>query len=507
MNEPTFFSIFPPVIAIFLAILTRQVFLSLFIGIWMGWMIHLFDLQKFLLIRLQVAQFFNSSSDSLFIQIISLLWGVIKIILQSIAQTLEALVKVFADAGNTKVIIFSALVGALITFTQYSGGMEGFINWITTKKLIRTRRGAGLLAWAVGMIIFIESSICVLITGAIARPLFDKFKISREKLAYIADSTSAPKCVLIPLNAWGAFIIALLSAQGVEQGWKIMLLAIPLNFYAWIAILLVLGVVLLQKDLGPMRQAEKRVQVEGKLLRDGAEPLVSSEVITVEKKSGIPARTINMLLPILMMVVMMPLGLVITGNGDFTQGSGSTAVLWAVFSALLAAGVSYRLQGIMSITEIMEQFMKGISGLMPLALLMLMAFAIGDVCKILGTGQYVANLAKSWLIPQLVPAVLFIISCFIAFATGTSWGTFAMMIPIAVPTAQLIGLPLAPTVAAVLGGGVFGDHCSPISDTTIIASMAAATDHIDHVRTQLPYALLAAGLALGLYLIIGIFYN
>ncbi len=507
MNEPTFFSILPPIIAIFLAILTRQVFLSLFTGIWMGWMVHLTTLQSFLTIRLQVAHFFNSSADSFLIQAISLIWGTSKLFIQSIAQTIEALVKVFADAGNTKVIIFSAMVGALITFTQYSGGMDGFINWITTKKLIRSRRGAGLLAWTVGLVIFIESSISVLITGAIARPLFDKLKISREKLAYIADSTSAPKCVLIPLNAWGAFIIALLSTQGVEQGWKIMLLAIPFNFYAWLAILIVLGVILFQKDLGPMRQAEARVQREGKLLRDGAEPLVSSEVVTVEKKIGIPARTINMLLPILVMVVMMPVGLVITGNGDFTQGSGSTAVLWAIFSALLVAGFSYRLQKIMSVKEIMDQFMKGISGLMPLALLMLMAFAIGDVCKVLGTGQYVAGLAKSWLIPQLVPAVLFLISCFIAFATGTSWGTFAMMIPIAVPTAQLIGLPLVPAVAAVLGGGVFGDHCSPISDTTIIASMASATDHIDHVRTQLPYALLAAGLALGLYLIIGVIYN
>lgn len=470
-------------------------------------MIHLAELRHFFRLRLQIAQFFNTSSESWLVQVISIILGSLKLIIQSIAQTIEALVKVFTDAGNTRVIIFSAMVGALITFTQYSGGMDGFIGWITNKKLIRSRRGAGLLAWGVGMIIFIESSICVLITGAIARPLFDKLRISREKLAYIADSTSAPKCVLIPLNAWGAFIIALLSAQGVDEGWKIMLLAIPFNFYAWIAILIVLGVILLQKDLGPMQQAEKRVQLEGKLLREGAEPLVSSEVITVEKKVGIPARTINMLLPILIMVVMMPVGLIITGNGDFTRGSGSTSVLWAIFLALLVAGLSYRWQRIMTVKEIMDQFMKGISGLMPLALLMLMAFAIGDVCKILGTGKYVAGLAKSWLIPQLVPAVLFIISCFIAFATGTSWGTFAIMIPIAVPTAQLIGLPLVPAVAAVLGGGVFGDHCSPISDTTIIASMASATDHVDHVRTQLPYALLAAGLALGLYLIIGLLYT
>ncbi|MBN2090626.1 hypothetical protein JW964_13525, partial [candidate division KSB1 bacterium] len=166
MNEPTFFSILPPLIAIFLAILTRQVFLSLFIGIWMGWMVHLTGLSNFLSLRLQIAQYFNNSTDSFLVQVISILLGSLKLIIQSIARTIEALVKVFADAGNTKVIIFSAMVGALITFTQYSGGMEGFINWITTKKLIRTKRGAGLLAWSVGLIIFIESSICVLITGA-----------------------------------------------------------------------------------------------------------------------------------------------------------------------------------------------------------------------------------------------------------------------------------------------------------------------------------------------------
>lgn len=473
----------------------------------MGWFVYLAEPVAFHSFTSALKTMLHFSPDSagtdIFLSILSGVGWIFWTFVKSFAQALEALVHVFADSGNTKVIMFSAMVGALITFTQYSGGMEGFVQWVTGKGLVRSRRGAGLLAWFIGMIIFIESSICVLITGAIARPIFDKLKISREKLAYIADSTSAPKCVLIPLNAWGAFVIALLSAQGVGQPWEIMLLSIPYNFYAWFAILLVLFTVIFQKDFGPMRAAERRVQIENKLLRDGAEPIVSTEVITVEKKPGIPARMRNMLIPILVLIVMMPLSLIITGKGDLTQGSGSTSVFWSVLAALIAAAFSYRLQKVMTLKELMDQFMKGIGGLMPLALLMMLAFAIGDVCKVLGTGNYVAGIAQAWLLPQLVPAVLFIVSCFIAFSTGTSWGTFAIMIPIAVPTAQILALPLAPIIAAVLGGGVFGDHCSPISDTTIIASMASASDHIDHVRTQIPYALFAAGGAIVIYLIMG----
>lgn len=505
MDDPTIFSILPPVVAILLAILTRQVFISLFLGIWMGWFVHLADPTALTEISGTIGTFLSLSGDSLIVVISGAIGWFLWSVIRSLGGALEGLVAVFADAGNTKVIIFSAMVGSLITFTQFSGGMEGFVNWVTRKGLVRTRRGAGLLAWIVGLVIFIESSICVLITGAIARPLFDRLKISREKLAYIADSTSAPKCVLIPLNAWGAFIIALLTAQGVANPWEQMFYSIPFNFYAWLAILMVLYTILSQRDFGPMKRAEYRVRIENKIMRDGAEPLVASEVLTVEKKEGISARVLNMLLPILVMVVMMPLSLIITGDGDLTQGSGSTSVFWSVIAALIVAGIAYRWQKIMNLKELMDQFMKGISGLMPLALLMMLAFAIGNVCKLLGTGIYVAGLAEAWLIPQFVPVVLFIFSCFIAFSTGTSWGTFAIMIPIAVPTAQIIGLPLAPSIAAVLGGGVFGDHCSPISDTTIIASMASGTDHIDHVRTQIPYAFLVASLSILLYLFVGFF--
>jgi tetracycline resistance efflux pump len=461
-------SILPPLLAIFLAIKTKHVYISLVLGIWLGWtIIHS--------------------------------WNPVS----GLIQTLGALVAVFKDEDNTRVVLFSAMIGAIITFTQYSGGMKGFINWVVGKGVVRTRKQAGFLAWFLGFIIFIESSICVLVSGAVARPLFDKLKISREKLSYILDSTSAPKCILVPLNAWGAFVIGLLASQGVDNPVRVLVSSMPFNFYAILALLIVLITVLTEKDWGPMKKAEHRVRVENKLLRDGAEPLISTDVVQMEAKEGIPLRAFNMILPVATMVAMMPLVLLITGKGNLMEGSGSASVLWSVIAGLAVGAVAYRAQRIMNVREITDIFMKGVGGLVPLASLMILAFAIGDICEALGTGPFVAQAAKATLNPGIIPTVIFLVSCFIAFSTGTSWGTFAIMIPIAIPMVKIIGLHPGLMTAAVLGGGVFGDHCSPISDTTIISSMASATDHIDHVRTQLPYALAAAGLSVLLFLIFG----
>ena len=470
MENAGWLSILPPILAIILALWTKQVFISLFFGIWLGWTILAHG---------------NP--------------------LSGLAQALEAYIRVFKDGGNTKVIAFSAMVGALIAYTQYSGGVQGFIDWILGKGLVKSRRSAGMLAWLIGMLIFVESSITCLVTGAISRPIFDRLKISREKLAYICDSTSAPVCMMIPLNGWGAFVSGLLAAQAIDQPFLTLLQSLPFNFYSILAIILVPLVVLTEKDIGPMAAAEKRVREEGKILRDGAEPMVSTEIIALPPKAGVKPKAINMLVPVMVMVGMMPLGMSITGSGQIMKGSGATSVFWAVLSAIVVAAILYRLQNILKVKEAVDLFFKGVGGLMPLALLMVLAFAIGDTCKELGTGPYVANLAKTWLNPAMVPVILFLVSCFISFSTGTSWGTFAIMIPIGVPMISLIGGNLYAAVGAILGGGVFGDHCSPISDTTIISSMSAASDHIDHVRTQLPYALLAAGIALILYLLIALF--
>jgi len=468
MDTYGWLSILPPVLAILMAIKTRQVYLSLVLGIWLGW---------------------------------TIIYGWNP--LAGLIHTVDTLVAVFKDADNTRVVLFSALIGAVITFTQYSGGMKGFVNWIVGKGLVKTRKSAGLMAWFLGVIIFIESSICVLVSGAVSRPIFDRLKISREKLSYILDSTSAPKCVLIPLNAWGAFVLGLLVAQGMQAPVRVFISSIPLNFYAITALAIVLVVILYGKDIGPMKKAEKRVREEGKLLRDGAVPLISEDVVMLEKKEGISPRPINMVLPVAVMVLMMPVALFISGKGNLMDGSGSISVLWAVISGLAAGAIAYRVQGIMKTKEITDIFMKGVGGMVPLASLMILAFAIGDTCEALGTGPFVARVAEAALSPGLIPAIMFVVSSFIAFSTGTSWGTFAIMIPIAVPMINLIGLHPGLVIASVLGGGVFGDHCSPISDTTIISSMAATTDHIDHVRTQMPYALLAGLISLLLFLIFG----
>jgi Na+/H+ antiporter NhaC len=489
MDHFGFLSLLPPIVAIILALRTKQVYVSLVFGIWLGWIIM---------------------ND----------WN----FLEGTTATLDAFVNVFKSPGNTRTIMFSALVGALLLFIQYSGGVRGFmirieriLAYYENKKSGKSRVIVQLLALFIGVLLFIETSISSLTVGTIFRPVFDKLKIPREKLAYIADSSSAPSSILIPFNAWGAFIVGLLATQGIKSPLSTFSGAFIYNFYPIITILIVFLVIVLKKDIGPMAKAEKRTRTTGKLLNDDAVPMISDEITSLEMKEGIKPKAFNMIIPLSTMILMMIVSLSYTGwekvenatsflshfKESFKYGSGSSAVLYAVVSALVVSMILYRFQGIMKMKKIIDLTLKGISGLMPLALLMLLAFAISDVCKNLETGLYVAEISKEWLSPQLLPFILFILSSFIAFSTGTSWGTFAIMIAIAVPMAQAQDVTMSLAVAAVIGGGVFGDHCSPISDTTIISSMASASDHIDHVKTQLPYALLAGGLSALMYLILG----
>ncbi len=254
------------------------------------------------------------------------------------ASAIQECVNVFKDEGNTQVIIFSALVGALISLTQISGGVQGFIDLIQKKKLVNSRKRASVLAFFVGCSVFIESSISCLVTGTIFHPIFEKFKISREKLAYICDTTSSPICVLIPLNAWGAYIIGLLIKENIKDPIPTFFSTIPLNFYPIITVLLAGFLAFTFKDFASMKKAEKRSLEEGKTIADGAVPVVSAEVSSIKPKAKIPHRAINMVVPILTMILMMPISLMITGNGDLTAGSGSTSVLWSVLTAILFQG-------------------------------------------------------------------------------------------------------------------------------------------------------------------------
>ncbi|WP_158839809.1 Na+/H+ antiporter NhaC family protein [Polaribacter sp. L3A8] len=489
--EYGFLSVIPPIVAIILALKTKQVYIALLFGIWFSWLI---------------IEGWNPLAGTL--------------------AMIEGMVNVFQSKGNTRTIMFSALVGALLIFIQFSRGVEGFINIINrrlvkleNKKTGYSRIMVQVLATVTGLLLFVETSISSLTVGTLYRPIFDKLGIPREKLAYIADSSSAPSSILIPFNAWGAFIMGLLLTQGIDKPFAMMMSSIKYNFYPLIAIATVFIIIFTKKDFGPMKQAEKRTKETGQLMNEGSTPMVSDEITSFPPKEGIPARAYNMIVPLLTMVLMMPINLVYTGWNEVKEststldhiqqaigaGSGSSSVLYAVITALLVAIVMYMIQGFLKPKEAINLTLKGISELMPLALLMLLAFAIGDACKVLDTGNYVANVTESWLSPELLPAVVFIVSSFIAFSTGTSWGTFAIMLAISVPMANIHGSDITIIVAATLGGGIFGDHCSPISDTSIISSMASASDHIDHVKTQLPYALVGGVFTVIMYLVIGFF--
>jgi len=467
-------SVIPPLSAILLAIKTRQVFLSLFLGIVIGWIII-------------------SGGN----------------VLKGFELSVQSIIDVFQDAGNTRVVIFCALVGALISLTQINGGVQGFVDFIQRKNIVTNRRRATIFSFFVGCIVFIESSISCLVTGTIFHPIFEKFKISREKLAYICDTTSSPICILIPLNAWGAYVVSLLEKEsafaGMNDPVSLFLSTIPLNFYAIISVLFAGFIAFSFKDFGAMKKAERRSVELGKTTADGAVPMISEDVASLRTKKGIKHKSLNMVIPISVMIVMMPLSLFITGNGNITSGSGSISVLWSVLTAIIVAGLISIVQRILTLKEVMDYTLKGILALVPLAILMVLAFSIGDTCRTLGTGIYVASLSRDLLSPSIIAPILFITSAFISFSTGTSWGTFAIMIPIAVPTAIYSDASLSLSIAAVLSGSVFGDHCSPISDTTVISSMASACDHIDHVRTQLPYAISIATFSTLLFWFVGLF--
>ena len=459
MYEPSALSLLPPLLAIALAISTRQVVLSLAGGIWLGY--------------------------CLFLQTNPL---------TGLAASIDGVVAVFADAGNTRVIIFTLLVGGLLATMESSGGVKGFIAWLESRDWVNSPRRAQFMAWGIGIVIFVESNITLLVAGAVSRPLFDRFRISREKLAYLIDSTSAPICILIPFNAWGAFNIGLIASTGESEPLALFFTAIPLNLYPITAVLLAAFTIISKRDFGPMRAAQQRT-LEGDVLWPNASPMVDPSLFAQENDSSTEPRAINMILPIITMVLALPIALLITGDGDMSAGSGSTSVLWAVLAALLANWLCVLAVRSHTVTQLTNIFFRGAGGLVPVAVILLLSMALGSIASALQGGQYLAGIIGADSAPALLLPLLFLTAAAIAFAVGSSWGTFAIMIPIALPIAVALGFPPAPFLAAVLSGAIFGDHASPISDTTIVASMAAATDHIDHVRTQLPYALLAGAIS------------
>ena len=413
--------------------------------------------------------------------------------LEAIIALLDSFVGLFAEGWITKTVLFALLVGAIIRLISDSGGVSGFINYISTKeKNIDSPKGALLLAYILGIVIFIESSITSLVAGTVAKPLCDKNGVSREKLAFVCDSTSAPVCSLIPFNAWGALLLGLI-VTAIESkvisgdGISLLIESIAFNFYSIITVIFVLLVILFDINIGSMRYVKPH-------------PLELSTQNSVETSKS----PLLMILPLVVLIAMVPISLYYTGDGDILKGSGSTSVFYSVIATLGFIYFYFVLGKHIKHKEYFDSLYAGISDMIPITLILLLAFLIGSVIKELGTANYLSHLMQGNISPIFLPLLIFWVASITSFSTGTSWGTFSIMMPISLALGASFDIYTPLMIGAVISGGIFGDHVSPISDTTIISSMASGCDHISHVRTQMPYALISAGVASILYLVFGL---
>lgn len=389
-----------------------------------------------------------------------------------------------------KTLAFAVMVGSVMNLIERSGGVNGLVHELSIKRsLVNSKRAALMPSFIAGLIIFIESSITSLVAGAIGRPFCDKYGISRAKLAFVCDSTSAPVCSIITINGWGALLLGLIGGQitagliaGEEARWLIS--AIAYNFYAYIALVVTFITIWYNIDIGPMKHAT----------------IVEPSLECDNEKGSIGL----FIWPMTWMIGGVLFFMLMTGNGNLLQGSGSSSIFYALAATLLLMFIYYRLHNVLSTKEFLNSAFAGAKSMTPIALILLLAFAIGGVSSDMEVGKYLASFIGDYLPGAYLASAIFVLAAIIAFATGTSWGTFSIMLPIAVPLAVGLDAPVALAMGAVISGGVFGDHCSPISDTTIISAMASGCSVQEHTRTQLPYALISAGIALLLFIAAGV---
>jgi len=472
-----FLSLLPPLVAITLCFITRRVLASLFIGVWVG-------------------------------ATILIGWNPIG----GVTKTLGYIVENAADSWNATILLFDFVIGGLIGIIYLSGGAQAFVKSVTKK--VKNARDGQLAAWLFGLVIFFDDYSNTAVVGNAFRAVSDKLRMSREKFSYIVDSTAAPVASIALISTWIGYEVGLIGdaiegASVAMTPYTIVLHSIPYRFYSIFAIILVLAIALSGRDYGPMLKAEYRARTTGKVFRDGATPLSGGSELKVLE--GVPQKTMNMVVPIIVLVVVTIFGMWLTGGGtsadSFTtaiaDSDAMTALLWGAAFAVIIAIIMYKAQGIGTLADMMDAFIDGAKMMLLANLILLSAWSIGSVCGEIGTAPYVVEAARRVVSPVLVPMVIFLICNLISFATGTSWGTMAIAMPIAVPLSLSLGVPLPLGISAVLTGSVMGDHCSPISDTTIMSSMFAGSDHIDHVKTQIPYAFTASGVAVLAYIAAG----
>ncbi|MFT5755496.1 MAG: tetracycline resistance efflux pump [Alteromonadaceae bacterium] len=445
-------SLLPPLVAIIIAVWRKNALLALFCGVLLS-------------------------------SIMAVNWQPI----EGLKESALGIINVFSSLGNTYIITFSLLIGALVTLMNQSGAVNGFINHLSALNLVKNRRQASLLPTIIGTSIFTDTNLSMFTAGMASQKVFDKHGISRAKLAYLLDSTCAPVSILFLINGWGAYVLGLLDGYQFSDPVGILIGTIGYNFYAIIAVALAYYTAYSGKVFGPMKYSELMLTT-------------TSTQQTIEKIA--PAKV--MWLPLISLLVITLALLWVTGNGDIRSGSGSFSVFWSIVSSLVILIFMILFYKLLSFKEITIGSITGIRHMAPAVAILVLSFAFGDAIKALGTGVYVSQLLNLEVPLFLMAPILFLAAAVMAFATGTSWGTFAILVPIAVPIAQESGLPVEFLVAAVLGGGIFGDHASPISDTTVVASIASGCDHFEHVKTQLPYALFGAVATLIIYVLIGL---
>lgn len=461
-------SLLVPLVAIILAFVTRQVLISMFFAIIVGGIV----LQGNFLVGIEEG--FNS------------------------------IIYILKEDGASKSILFCLLTGSMIYVIEASGGIKGFVILLTDKtKLVKSKIGSQLIAYFSGFLLFIEATSSIVISGVVARPFFDKYKVSREKLAYICDSTAAPIAWLFPVNAAGAFVMAQVDAQissGVISGEPFMyvLRAIPFQFYSIVSVFLVAVVIFTGKDFSIMKKAE-----EGTQNSSDSVVKVATESLHYEIPKGKTPRAINMILPIGILVGSIFLFLYSTGGGDFTKGDGSSSIYQGVIITLLITGIFYWIQGCVKPAEYIKWCIKGMNKFLEITIILTLAFTLGSIMNKLGTGTYLAQVMSDNVPYYLVPALTFIIGSIISFSTGTSVGTVSILLPISVTVAASLGINISLIIGAVVSSAIFGDHCSPISDSTILSSMIAEIPVMEHFKTQMPYALVAGGISLSMFILAG----
>ena len=466
MIETGWISILPPLIAIVLALITKEVYSSLFLGVLSGMVIYVI------------------SAGEPFMAVFSRLFDMM-------AQKI---------ADNAYMIIFLALLWAVITLVGKSGGTSAYGRW--AEKKLKNKRATLLTTALLGVLIFIDDGFNCLTIGTVMRPVYDRQRISREKLAYIIDATAAPICIIAPVSSWA---VAVASEVSDTNGFTTFLSTIPYNLYALLTILMVVFVCVTGLDFGKMRKAEERAQAEG-----------NGDAVTDEKidESNGKGRVIDLVLPILVLIVCAILGMAYVGGFfegvPFSEaiGANPTAGLsLGAFAGLVTAFILYIPRKIMKPKAFATNIVSGVGSIVPPMLILILSWSLGGVCReLIGTGQFISGFIASSNVPlQLLPFVVFVIAALMSFSMGTSWGTFGLLIPIVTMICSATGGSdlLVPTLGATLAGSVYGDHCSPISDTTILASTGAQCEHIRHVESQIPYATLTAVVCAIGYLIIG----